>query len=134
MLPTQNTFTVVTPNYNMGSYLAETIESVLANLESGDEYFIIDGGSTDESVEIIRHYENKITGWVSEKDCGYADALAKGFARANAEYQCWVNCGDLLLPGALDEARTRLAEKDSEMIFGDDVYVDEVGVITESGV
>lgn len=126
-----NSFTVVTPNYNMGSYLEETIESVLANLKPGDEYFIIDGGSTDESVEVIRRYEGRITGWVSEKDRGYADALAKGFHRSTAEYQCWINSGDLLLPGALDEARLRLAGTDAEMVFGDDLYIEEGGRVLQ---
>lgn len=120
-------FTVVTPNFNMGEYLAETIESVLFNLRPGDEYFIIDGGSTDESVEIIRRYEHRITGWVSEKDRGYADALAKGFERANGEYQCWVNCGDLLLPGALDKARELLSANKIDFSYGDAIDLDENG-------
>lgn len=124
-------FTVVTPNYNMGKYLAETIESVLANLRPGDEYFIIDGGSADGSVEIIRRYEKHLSGWASEKDRGYADALAKGFSRSTAEYQCWINCGDLLLPGALDEARTRLTSTGANMIFGDDLYIDEDGYVIQ---
>lgn len=124
-------FTVVTPNYNMGEYLSETIESVVANLRPGDEYFIIDGGSTDNSLEIIRRYEQHLTGWVSEKDHGYADAIAKGFAQSRAEYQCWVNCGDLLLPGALDEARVLLSEFDTDMIFGDDFYIDEKGAVLQ---
>lgn len=126
-----STFAVVTPNYNMGKYLAETIESVLANLRPGDEYFIVDGGSTDGSVEIIRQYENRLTGWVSEPDRGYADALAKGFARSTAEYQCWINCGDLLLEGALDAAREWLGASDAEMIFGDDLYIDEEGHVLQ---
>lgn len=124
-------FSVITPNYNMGSYLVETIESVLANLRPGDEYFIIDGGSTDDSVEIIRSYEHRLTGWVSEKDRSYADALAKGFVRSTNEYQCWINCGDLLLSGALDEARARLDAIGADMIFGDDLYIDEKGRVLQ---
>lgn len=120
-----NNFTIVTPNYNMGSYLAETIESVLANMQSGDEYFIIDGGSSDNSIEVIRRYEKHLTGWVSEEDQGYADALAKGFSKSTSEFQCWINCGDLLLPGALNQARAELASSDADFIFGDDVYIDE---------
>jgi glycosyltransferase involved in cell wall biosynthesis len=118
-------FTVITPNYNMGNYLAETIESVLENLKPGDEYFIIDGGSTDNSIEVILRYEKHLTGWMSEKDQGYADALAKGFSRSTSELQCWINCGDLLLSGALELARAKLTSSDADMIFGDDVYIDE---------
>lgn len=124
-------FTIVTPNYNMGRYLAETIESVLENMAPGDEYFIIDGGSEDESLEVIRRYEGRITGWISERDRGYADALAKGFSRSTADYQCWINCGDLLLPGTLEQARASLSETRSDMIFGDDFYVDEEGRVLQ---
>jgi glycosyltransferase involved in cell wall biosynthesis len=124
-------FTVVTPNYNMGEYLAETIESVLRNLGPGDEYFIIDGGSTDNSVDIIRTYDSHITGWVSERDKGYADALSKGFRRSKADFQCWINSGDLLLQGALDSARKLLKESGVGMIFGDDLCINERGVIIQ---
>ena len=126
-----SSFTVVTPNYNMADYLAETIESVLANLRLGDEYFIIDGGSSDNSLNVIRSYESRITGWVSEHDSGYADALAKGFRRSTTDFQCWINSGDLLLQGALDSARKLLGESGAGMIFGDDLYIDERGVIIQ---
>ena len=120
----QNRFVVVTPNFNMGSYLTETIESVLKNLQPGDEYYIIDGGSTDESVEIIRRYAHRLSGWISEKDDSYADAISKGFARGSGQYQCWINSGDLLLNGSLDLARKLLDKSNAEMIFGDDFYID----------
>ncbi len=120
-----NSFTVVTPNFNMGRYLARTIESVLGNLRPGDQYFVIDGGSTDDSIEIIRSYEQQLAGWVSEPDQGYADALAKGFSRAGGEYLCWVNCGDLLLDGALDKARDLLAANQSDLLYGDAIDIDE---------
>ena len=113
----------------MGEFLAETIESVLANIRPGDSYFIIDGGSTDKSVEVIRRYEDRLTGWVSEPDRGYADALAKGFARCKNDYQCWINSGDLLLKGALDAARIQLSNSGADMIFGDDLYIDEAGKV-----
>jgi glycosyltransferase involved in cell wall biosynthesis len=125
----RNSFCVVTPNYNMGDFLVDTIESVLENLRDGDAYFVIDGGSTDNSVEIIRRYEDRLTGWVSEPDHGYADALAKGFERCNNDYQCWINSGDLLLRGALDAARAELSRSGADLIFGDDLYVDEAGKV-----
>ena len=122
-----NNFTIVTPNYNMGSYLAETIESVLANMKPGDEYFIIDGGSSDNSIEVIRRYEKHLTGWVSEEDSCYAEALKKGFALGSNDYQCWINSGDLLLPNALQVARETLDEDSVDFIFGDDLHIDEQG-------
>jgi glycosyltransferase involved in cell wall biosynthesis len=124
-------FTVVTPNYNMGEYLGETIESVLRNLRSGDEYFIIDGGSLDISVDVIRSYGDRLTGWVSEHDDGYADAVAKGFRQARGHYLCWVNSGDLLLEGALDKARTALEASGADLIFGDDLLIDDAGKVLQ---
>lgn len=109
----------------MAPYLAATIESVLANLRPGDEYFVIDGASGDGTKQLIRRYEDRLTGWVSEPDRSYADALAKGFARSGGQILCWVNAGDLLLRGALDAAREELASGASDMIFGDDFYIDE---------
>ena len=115
---------VVTPSFNMAAYLEDTIASVIGNLRSGDEYFVIDGGSTDGSVDIIRRHAQRLTGWISEKDAGYADALAKGFDRATGDILCWINAGDLYLAGALDAAREGIAG-DLDMIFGDDFYIGE---------
>ena len=121
------TFSVVTPNYNMADYLGETIESVLKNLKPGDEYYVIDGGSRDNSVDVINRYKSYLTGWVSEPDNGYAEALDKGFRRCKGDYLCYINSGDLLLGGALEAARRVLSESDADFIFGDDVLVDESG-------
>ncbi len=122
-------FSVVTVNLNTGPFLAETMESVLANLRQEDEYLVIDGGSTDGSVEIIRRYESQLAGWVSEPDSGYADALGKGFARSKGHLLAWINSGDLLLEGALARAEAALEETGSDMVFGDDFYVDEEGSV-----
>ncbi len=119
---------IVTPSYNVAPYLEATIKSVLSNLGDGDEYFIIDGGSTDGSVDIIRRYESRLTGWVSEKDAGYADAIGKGFSRATGDILCWINSSDVYLTGALDAARN-LMTRDRDLIFGDDFYIDENGRI-----
>lgn len=115
---------VVTPSFNMAPYLEDTIQSVLSNLREGDEYFIIDGGSTDGSAETIQRYENRLSDWVSEPDNGYADAIGKGFDRATGDILCWINAGDLYLSGALDAARQQLTD-DLDMIFGDDFYIDQ---------
>lgn len=119
------TFTIVTPNYNMGPYLGRTIESVIRNLRPGDQYFVIDGGSTDNSLDVIKQYSAHLTGWVSERDNGYADALHKGFKLADGEYLCWINCGDLLLDGAIEKARELFQSNGADMLFGDDYYIDE---------
>jgi glycosyltransferase involved in cell wall biosynthesis len=118
---------VVTPNFNMGAYLPATIQSVLANLGPQDEYFIVDGGSSDGSVASIEACQGRLTGWVSERDSGYAEAISKGFSRATGDIFCWINSGDLLLEGAFARARQHFAETDATFIFGDDFYVDDEG-------
>jgi glycosyltransferase involved in cell wall biosynthesis len=92
---------IVTPSYQQGAFLEETIQSVLDQGYPNLEYIVIDGGSTDASVDIIRKYEAHLTYWVSEADQGQYHALQKGFARANGELLGWLNSDDVYLPGAL---------------------------------
>lgn len=93
--------TVVTPSYNQGQFLRDTIESVINQNYPNLEYFVIDGGSTDNSVDIIREYEDKIDWWVSEKDKGQSDALFKGFEHASGDLIGWLNSDDVYFPEAL---------------------------------
>lgn len=91
---------IITPSYNQGQFLEATICSVLAQNYPNLEYIVIDGGSTDNSVEIIKKYEEYLTYWVSEKDAGQYDAINKGFARCSGEIMAWLNSDDMYCPWA----------------------------------
>ncbi|AUD03950.1 glycosyltransferase family 2 protein [Spirosoma pollinicola] len=124
--------TIVTPSYNQQQYLERTILSVLNQHYPNLEYFIMDGGSTDGSLEIIKKYEPYLAGWVSEKDGGQTDAINKGFRRATGDYVAFQNSDDVFAPDALN----RLAEAwrktpDSDVFFGDLYIMDEDDVILE---
>ena len=92
---------IVTPSYNQGNYIEETIRSILLQNYPNLEYIIIDGGSTDDTVQIIKKYERWITFWVSEKDKGQANAINKGVEKCTGDIFNWINSDDYLSPNAL---------------------------------
>ena len=94
---------IVTPSYNQGKFLEQTILSVINQNYSNLEYIIMDGGSTDNSVEIIKKYEKYLIYWISAKDGGQSDAIGKGFAKANGDILGWLNSDDVYMPGALQK-------------------------------
>ena len=93
--------TVVTPSFNQAPFLEQTILSVLGQCYPNLEYFVMDGGSTDSSPEIIERYSTQLAHWQSQPDGGQAAAINTGFARATGEILCWLNSDDYFLPGAL---------------------------------
>lgn len=121
-------FSIITPSYNQAAFLESTIQSVLAQDYGPVEYLVIDGGSTDGSVEIIQRYADRLAGWVSERDAGQAEAINKGLARARGEFVAWLNSDDLYLPGAIREAAAAFkAEPALGMVFGDAISIDARG-------
>jgi glycosyltransferase involved in cell wall biosynthesis len=117
---------IVTPSFNQAAFLEETLRSVLEQDYEPIEYVVVDGGSTDGSVEIVRRYEDRLAWWTSEPDRGQAHAINKGFARSNGEYLGWLNSDDTLLPGAISRLVAAL-ERDPglALVYGDAVWLDE---------
>ena len=119
---------IVTPSLNQGEFLEAAINSVLGQNYVNLEYVIIDGGSTDGSVDIIERYASDLTYWISEPDSGHANALNKGFARTTGEIMGWLNSDDVLHPGALSLLAEIFSEYDEiEWLTGQQSNVDTLG-------
>lgn len=122
------TISIITPSYNQGQFLEETILSVLNQDYPNLEYLIIDGGSTDNSVDIIKKYEKHLTYWVSEKDRGQTYAINKGFKRATGDIVNWLNSDDVLLPCAISNIVHYFTSNPMvDFAYGDYVLVDSFG-------
>jgi len=116
---------IVTPSYNQAPYLETAIQSVLNQDYPRIEPLVIDGGSTDGSVAIIKRYQERIAYWVSESDAGQAEAINKGLRRATGEILAWINSDDVYLPGAITQAVAALSDHpEIGMVYADGIMVD----------
>jgi GT2 family glycosyltransferase len=117
---------IVTPSYEQGGYLGRTIYSVLNQNYPRLEYFVQDGGSSDETREVLERFDGSLNGWASEPDAGQADAINRGFAHTSGEIMAYLNSDDLLLPGSLAYVARYFAEHpDVDAVYGHRILIDE---------
>jgi glycosyltransferase involved in cell wall biosynthesis len=109
---------IITPSFNQGQYIEETIRSVLLQGYPNLEYIIIDGGSTDNTLEIIKKYETHLSYWISEPDHGQSHAINKGLRRATGQIMAWLNADDLYYPGAFLQVADAAVQKNAKWIVG----------------
>lgn len=126
-------FSIVTPSYNQAAFLEQTMRSVLEQDYPSVEYIVIDGGSQDGSIDIIRKYEHRLAYWTSEPDRGPGDAINKGFRRATGDIFAWLNSDDFLLPGALQTVARVFQTTAADLVYGDNLHVDEHGWVKDCG-
>src|SRR5262249_3949890 len=126
---------VITPSFNQGGYLERTITSVLDQGYPNLEYVVVDGGSTHESVEIIRRYEDGLARWVSDPDEGQTDAINKGIERTSGDIVAYINSDDYFLPGSFERALEVFGRRpDAGYVAGAVLDIDDDGHLTEMGV
>jgi glycosyltransferase involved in cell wall biosynthesis len=119
---------VITPSYNQAAFLEQTIQSVLSQNYPNLEYMVVDGGSTDGSLEIIQKYAHRLAWWVSEKDSGQAEAINKGFKRASGELVGWLNSDDLYQRGSIQAAVEAFqCHPEAGLVYGDVLSINAAG-------
>ena len=122
---------MITPSYNQAAFIEMTLRSVLDQGMTDLEYLVVDGGSTDGSVEVIRAYEDRLTWWVSEPDRGQTEALNKALRRATGDVVAYINSDDHYLPGAFEIALEALERSGASWVVGTSRFVDADGGLME---
>jgi len=119
---------IVTCSYQQGRYLDATMRSVLEQRHADLEYIVIDGASTDNSLQVIERYAEQLHYWVSEPDQGQTDALVKGFSHSTGDIQGWLCSDDLLLPGALELISKYFNDHpEVDAVYGDSLWINNAG-------
>lgn len=124
-------FSIITPSFNQGPFLEQTIDSVLSQ-PADVEYIIIDGGSNDNSVEIIKKYEKHLAYWISEPDFGQSNAINKGLKRATGDIFNWLNSDDYLQPGALQIVREHFSDPKTDVVAGTSNIIQGLQIVKRS--
>jgi glycosyltransferase involved in cell wall biosynthesis len=120
---------VITPSFNQGEFIEETIRSILLQGYPNLEYFVMDGGSTDASVGIIQKYSQWLTHWISERDNGQSDAINRGMTMASSDFATWINSDDMLCKNALAEQASLNGFSANTVYVGNCFYIDETGKV-----
>ena len=119
-------FSIVIANFNYGTFLGRAVDSVLEQSCDDHEIIVVEGGSTDDSVRVIRDRESRVAWWCSERDRGQSDAFNKGFARADGEFLTWLNADDVMLPRTLEKAKRFLVRHPGcRWLCGNTLFVDD---------
>ena len=128
MLSEKPLVSIITPSFNQAGYLEQAIQSVLAQDYENIEYWVMDGGSTDGSLELLQRYDSRLSGWVSEADNGQGEAINKGFAKARGEIVAWLNSDDIYKPGAIAAAVEAFRiHPEAAFVYSDVESIDEHG-------
>jgi glycosyltransferase involved in cell wall biosynthesis len=125
MTPAEPLVSIITPSYNHAAYIEQTIKSVREQDYPHIEHIVMDGGSTDNTLDILRQYEDRLI-WVSEKDSGQTNAINKGFRKATGEIMAWLNSDDVYMPGAVRAMVEHFQQHpEDKFVYGDVLAVDE---------
>jgi glycosyltransferase involved in cell wall biosynthesis len=129
--PAQPLVTIVTPSFNQGEFIADAIDSVLAQDYPAIEYMVVDGGSTDSTLDVLRSYGHRVR-WTSAPDGGQSDAIHRGFMAGSGEYIAWLNSDDRYVPGAISAAVKELAiDSSAGLVYGKGEFIDRAGALIE---
>lgn len=120
-------FSIITPSFNQGRFIEKTIQSVINQDYAGIEYVVIDGGSTDNTVDVIKKYQGHMKYWVSESDAGQSDAIKKGFEKVSGDIVGWINSDDCYYSKDVFKKVADVFESnpDVNICYGDNIYIDE---------